>query len=458
MTKTNFHGIFSNFLNKGHERSIRAKKNILATIVIRVFTILISFLLVPLTINYVKTDSYGIWLTLSSIVGWASFFNLGINNGLRNKLTECLAVGNLDLSQKYVSTTYAILTLIFIPLFFAFIIVGYYVDWSNILNSAPEMAKELYVVAVIVFGYFCIRFILSTVNIILLSFQMPAGESIRGLVEQVFSLMIIFILTKTTQGSLLNLSIGLCIAPLIILTYFNIALFRGKFKSIRPKINKIDFSISKSLLGLGFRFFIIQIAGIVQFQTANFLIINSFTPGDVTVYNIAFKYFSAITMVMGIFMTPLWSAVTDAYAKNDIQWIINSVKRYQLLTIVLVFVGLLMLLFSDYVYTLWLGKGKVIIPFSISFWMFVFSAISIVGGLYCGVLNGISALKIQFYASMISPVIFIGLTYLFIYKFHYGVESIIIASIIANFNGIILAPLQYYKIFIRNRRNSIWDN
>lgn len=450
--------MISGFFNKGHERSIKAKKNIIATIVIRVFSILISFMLVPLTINYVHSNSYGIWLALSSIVAWASFFDLGINNGLRNKLTESLAIGNFDLSQKYVSTTYAILTFIFIPLFFVFIIAGYFFDWSSILNTAPSMSQELYIVAVIVFGYFCIRFILSTINIVLYSFQMPAGESIRSLIEQSFALLIIFILTKTTHGSLLNLSLGLCITPLIVLLYFNIALFRTRFRAIRPKLKQIDFSLSKNLFGLGFRFFIIQIAGIIQFQTANFIIINAFTPNDVTVYNISFKYFSAIIMAMGIFMTPLWSAVTDAYAKKDIQWITNSVKKYQKLSILLVLVGVIMLILSDFVYTIWLGKAKPIIPFSVSFWMLIFSAISVIGGLYCGVLNGISALKIQFYASLISPFIFISLSYLFIYKLHYGIEAIIISSIIANFNAIILAPLQYYKIFVKQRRNCIWDN
>lgn len=448
--------LITNYFNSGHERSVKAKKNIVITVIIRLISVFISFLLVPLTIHYVNTESYGVWLALSSIVGWASFFNLGINNGLRNKLTESLAIKDLDLSQKYVSTTYALLTLIFVPLFFIFIIVGNFLNWNSILNSPHSLRSELYLVAVIVFGYFCIRFILSTINIILLSNQTPAGESARSLIEQSFSLLIIFILTKTTQGSLLNLSIGLCVAPLFILLYFNIALFRKKYKEIRPKLSQIDFSKSKDLLGLGIRFFIIQIAGIVQFQTANFIIINSFTPTDVTVYNIAFKYFSILTMVFGIFMTPLWSAVTDAYVKKDYSWITNTVKKYQRLTYLFALVGFVMLVLSKFAYNIWLGKDVINIPFSISFWMFVFTTISITGGLYSGVLNGISALRIQFYASILSPIIFIGLIYLFIYKLNLGIEFIIISTIIANFNGSIIGPIQYHMIFIRKKNNHLW--
>ena len=68
--------LFSNFvdnLTKGHERSIKAKKNILFAIFIKGISIAISLVLVPLTMHYVNPTQYGIWLTLSSIIGWFGF-------------------------------------------------------------------------------------------------------------------------------------------------------------------------------------------------------------------------------------------------------------------------------------------------------------------------------------------------------------------------------------------------
>ncbi len=54
------------FINKGHHRSVRAKKNIVASFFIKGISIAISLVVVPLTINYVNPSRYGIWLTLSS--------------------------------------------------------------------------------------------------------------------------------------------------------------------------------------------------------------------------------------------------------------------------------------------------------------------------------------------------------------------------------------------------------
>ncbi len=445
----------STYINAGHTRTVAAKKNVAALIIIKGVGILISLILVPLTINYINSSTYGIWLTISSIIAWLSFFNIGLNNGLRNKFAEAKANNDLELAKRYVSTTYALLTLIFIPLLLVFIIANQWLDWSKILNVSHEMNRELAIVSLIIVGYFCLKFILSTVNIILLADQKPAGEALRSLVEQLVSLIIIYVLIKLTKGSLLYLSLALCLGPLAVLVYFNIALFSNRYKSVRPQISSIDFHLSKDLLGLGMKFFIIQIAGIIQFQTSNFIIIKYFGPDDVTAYNIAFKYFGVLMMGMGVIVAPLWSAVTEAYTQRDRSWIMAAVKRYFSLALVLGLVGVIMLLGSSKIYDLWIGEGVVDISFSISFCMLIFAFLNMIGSIYVGVLNGIGALKIQSIVSMLSPVIFILLVFLFVRVLKWGVYSVIIASVLANFNAYIIAPIQYNQIFKRNKWN-IW--
>ena len=136
-------GYLMNKLQEGQERSIKAKKNILGGLVIRGLSIAISLVFVPLTINYIDTDGYGIWLTLSSIVGWFSFFDIGLNGGLRNKFAEAAAKGEDELAQVYVSTIYAILGIIFLSVWLIFLAVNQYLDWSAILNVSAAMRPEV---------------------------------------------------------------------------------------------------------------------------------------------------------------------------------------------------------------------------------------------------------------------------------------------------------------------------
>src|SRR5690606_27634215 len=185
------------------------------------------------------------------------------------------------------------------------------------------------------------------------------------------------------------------------------------------------------------------------------IIAQNFGTADVTSYNIVYKYFGILNMVFTIFLTPFWSASTEAYYKNDIQWIKSSIKKYNILNIVMIGVGIIMLIFSNYIYDLWLTEGKVNITFTLSLWGFLFFNVSMFASKYVFFLNGINALRIQFIASIISPFLYVALAILLIQYYHLGVFSLFIASIIANFNGIILAPLQYHFVINKNRKG-IW--
>jgi O-antigen/teichoic acid export membrane protein len=450
-----FKSFIEDFFLKGHERSIKAKKNILASILIKGSSVLISLVVVPLTINYINPSRYGIWLTLSSIVAWFSFFDIGLTQGLRNKFAEAKAKGEDHLAKIYISTTYAILSIIFFIVWLLFLAVNNFLDWSRILKISESMRSEVSVLAIIVFTYFCISFVIKIITTVLIADQKPAKASLIDLLGQIVSLVFIVILVKTTKGSLINLGIAFCVSPLIILIGANIVLFTGSYRKYRPEISKVDFSHAKELFNLGIIFFILQITYVLQFETANIIIARFFSTADVTSYNIVYKYFGVLNMGFMIFLTPFWSASTEAYQKNDIQWIRNSIKRYNQLNIVMVLIGCLMLILSSTVYTLWLGKGTVNIEFSLSLFGFLFFNTSIFGGKYVSFLNGISALRIQLIACIISPFLYMATALILLKYTKIGVPSLYIAAIITNFNTFLLAPIQYHMIIVKNRKG-IW--
>ena len=447
--------VYDSVFSTGHERSIKAKKNILFSFVIKGLSIAISLVVVPLTINYVNTSRYGIWLTLSSIIGWFVFFDIGLTQGLRNKFAEAKAKGNDILAQIYVSTTYALLGIIFFGVWIFFMAANFFLDWSRILNVSGSMKAEVTLLAIIVFTYFCLNFVFSIITTVNIANQQPARSSLISLMGQLLSLAIVVILVKTTEGSLIKLALAFCLSPLLVLIAANVFLYNGEYKKYTPKFSRVDFSYSKSLFNLGLTFFIIQFANILQFQSANIIVAQYFGVSEVTSYNIVYKYFGVMIMLFTIFLTPFWSASTEAFLKNDIPWIKNSIRKYNQLNALMVALGLVMLICSGTVYRLWLGEGKVHIDFSLSLCGFLFFNTSVFGGKYVSFLNGISALRIQFWACMISPFLYILITIMLITVYHMGVYSIFIAAIAANFNTFILAPIQYHQI-INKKKNGIW--
>ena len=92
--------------------SLRSKKviiNIIGLTGVKIIDVLIGIFMVPLSIEYLGQNEYGIWLTLTSMVLWFNFFNGGLGHGLRNKLAENIAIGDFKKAKQYVSLTYFIL-------------------------------------------------------------------------------------------------------------------------------------------------------------------------------------------------------------------------------------------------------------------------------------------------------------------------------------------------------------
>jgi O-antigen/teichoic acid export membrane protein len=398
----------SALITNGHERSVKAKKNILASFVIRGLSIAISLVLVPLTIDYVNPVRYGIWLTLSSIIGWFSLFDIGLGNGLRNKLAEAIAKGEEETARIFVSTTYVGLCIIIGLLLLIFFCVNSFINWPAILNTSADLTAELRLLALVVFSFFCIRLIFQLLNSVLTANQEPAKASFFDLLGSLSSLIIIFILTKTTSGNLIYLGIALSFTPVLVLILASFWLYTHKYSKYAPSFRFIKLKEIKSLLSIGGIFFIIQIGALLLFQTSNIIIAQLFGPTEVTTYNVAYRLFGVLIMAFTIIMTPYWSAFTDAYTRNEWDWIKETFSKMQRFLLYLSISASILLIASPMIFRLWL-HDKVHVPFSLSFVLSLYVvAISWIT-LNCFFLNGISKIRLQLYLYIASILVNIPL-------------------------------------------------
>lgn len=449
----NINSIYNHFVNSGSTRSVKAKKNILISFLIKGVSIITGLLMVPLTISYVNQSQYGIWLTLSSVIAWFSFFDIGFGNGLRNKFSESKASGNDFLVKAYVSTTYGILTMIFIMVWIIFFLVNYELNWSSILNAPLELKNELSFVAIIVFSFFCIQIVLNTISTILFADQKPAKAALIATSGQVISLIIIYILTLTTNGSLIYLAWAIGTGPFVVLLVSSLWFFNSSYKIYSPSIKLVNFRYAKSIMSLGAKFFVIQIAAVVIYQTTNIIIAQVSGPEDVTVYNIAFKYFSIVTMVFAIVMTPFWSAFTEAKSMNDYLWMRKAYRNLFKILLGLMVFTIFMLLISNYVFNLWVGN-LVSVSFSMSLVVALFVIVNLWNMLFSQLLNGMGKIKLQLYMSLIGTTVNIPLA-IFLGR-HYGVIGVVVSSIALSLISALYGPYQV-NLLLNERAKGIWN-
>lgn len=437
------------------DRTQKANLNIAISFFFRGGSIVLQLILVSLTINYIKPDAYGVWLTLSSLVGWVAIFDIGIGNGLRNKLSESLAQNDFYKSKIYVSTTYAIITFIatvFVVLYFLFIP---FANWQSLFNSDFIPEKELTIVVTIVSLCFLLKFITDIINVVAASFQMVSISSILGFINNIGLTLGVWFLTKTTSSNLIFLALCLSFVPFLISVFANIYLFTTKFKAVSPSFKTIDFKQSKGIISLGSQFFILQIVTLIIFQTDNILIAQLFHPSDVTDFNISYKYYSIVTILFTIILSPYWTAFTEAYYKKDFLWIksnVNKLIKYWFLSIVVL---IIMILCAKILIKLWVGNSiAVSLPLSISicFYIIVFNWNSI----FANFLNGVGKIRIQIIYAIIMGIVNIPISIFLVNYLKWGIYAMPASNFFCLLLGAIISYIQYKKI-ISGQAKGIWN-
>jgi O-antigen/teichoic acid export membrane protein len=442
------------YITEGHKRSVNAKKNIAASFIIKGLNIAVSLALVPITINYLSPTKYGIWITLTSLVAWFGFFDIGLGNGLKNRFAEAIAREDHALAKIYVSTTYAILAIIISAVIVLFYCINPFLNWCIILNTGadPQMKKELSFLAIVVFTSFGITFLLNLISVILSADQRPAISAIFDLIGKSISLLFIYILTKVSSSSLLSLGLVYCTISPLVLVVFTVWFFNGKYKAYRPSLNSVDFSKAKDLFSLGAKFFVIQIAAILLYQTNTIIISQLFGPAMVTPYNVAFKYFSILMMGFMIIIGPFWSAFTEAWTKQDIVWVANIMRKLMKLWFLIVGFGIVMLVFSNFIFKVWIGN-EFKVPLSISILTLSWVLLNAWTGIFGQFLNGLGRLKSQLYIGISVALVNVPLA-IYLGK-NIGITGVLLANIILSFIGAAVYPLLYRKI-INSKASVVW--
>lgn len=442
------------FFREGHPRSLKIKKHIAASFGIKGVSILIGFLLVPITLDFLNKELYGIWLTLASVITWFNLFDIGLGYGLRNKLAEALAKNETEKAKSLVSSTYFLIAAISGVLLILFLLINPLVNWNSILNVDKNTIDTLGLVALVTFAFFCITFVLKLIQSIFLADQRPAYVGFFDLIANFISLAIILVLIQITSGSLLALAIAMGIAPVVVLAFCNIYFFSTRYRNIAPSwkfIKKEHFNVLGSL---GFKFFLVGITGLVIFSTDNLIIVQLFGPAEVPAYQVAFKYFGLITSVFSIIAVPFWSAYTDAQTKGDLDWILETNKKLKLIWSGLLAVSLIMLILSDWFYRLWVPEIPV--PFILSIAMCIYVLALSWGNIFVMYINGVGKVRLQVVVSLVGALINIPLSIFFAKNLNLGSAGIIMASTICIGFGPVLGPIQFNKL-IKSKASGIWN-
>ena len=355
----------------------------------------------PLTLHYLGTERYGLWMTVTSIVSMFAFADLGLGNGLLTKLGDAFGKDDDEKAQKYISSAYFIVAFVALFFFCLSFIGGFFIPWEKVLNaSSPTIQKEAHWVAVVCFAFFLIHLPFGLIQRVQLGVQQGFQTNLWQCVASLLSMGLIIIAVLYKAGIVVLVACAVGVAP-IVSAINGEFFFRYQGPQFRPRWSLFEWHAAKDLLRLGLLFFILSILTLGTAYADNLIVAQVLGLGAVAYYAIPAKIAALLAAVINMLCLPLWPANGEAMARGDLGWVRRSTRKMFFLSISLVGLAVVALVaVGPSFMRLWIGGEFIVGRFllvSMGIWVILLSGT----GPFFMVLNGAGKVRFQVYVWLI---------------------------------------------------------
>lgn len=438
----------------GEGRTQKLKRNVMWSFLIKIFSMAIEFVKVPIILSYLDNEVYGVWLTIVSIVMWTHNFDMGLSQGFRFKMTRGIALGDNDMCKKLTSTAYISMAAIMFLVFIIAFPISFFVNWQSVLNVTSIKNTELFASVIIVFAIFLMQFVCELISTVLKADQRAALSDVFKPIASVLSLCCILLLGTFSSNSLLYASVAMSAPYILVLLAANVFYYCKNYKEYSPSFEYFDRHYIKEIYSMGLKFFVGQLAGLVVFSSAGILLSNLINPTEVSVYNTARTYFGLVIIFSTIAREPFKAAITDAFVKNELKWINTSMNKMHLISLFFSIAALFMFLVSDFAIDIW-TRGRIEVSWGLGIALTCYTIANVITAPYSNFLAGVGKLNIAMYVGLFKIISFIPVAIFFIKS--WGTLGLVVAIILINtFPNFILGYLQFNRI-MSGKATGIWN-
>ena len=351
----------------------------------------VSFISIPLTVGYLGTDRYGVWVTIGSLLSWVAIVDMGFGGvALVNAMSEARGRDDADHMRSLVSTALFALSLIALALLVVFAACFPFVPWHKVLNVSAGMVDghELHIAVALAFVGFALLFPLSLTSAVFTSLQEAYVSHAWNIAAHLASLAALIVVSKF-EGGLPLLVLALTFTRSLVVFGATIYLFTRRHPELRPRLSFVRRNSLARLGGLGWKYLLQQLANIGMFQSQPMLVTHQIGPGAVGIYNVAYRILAIPQALTGFFLLPLVPAYGEARARKDWDWIWRTLRRTTVLSLL---VGLAatapLALALDWIVDAWIGH-ELIPPTALICWLAAYTVLTAVAAPFAVFFNGI---------------------------------------------------------------------
>lgn len=299
-------------------------------------SILISAVTLPLTLRYLGKLEYGVWITISTSVVMFSVLDLGIANTLTNFISDAYSSDDKEKAQQYFATAFWLTIIVSFVLAAVAVLALRLVDWGSVLNlTDPVLISHSRICLAIAVVFFLLGLPLNLANRVLSGYQQVHIANYFAMINSLMGLVAI-VSVVVAHGTIVHLMLAYCIAMLTGSVMLNVWIGAWFKPWIRPHPGKVKAGMARQMFGQGALFFVLQLTGLVVFNSDNLVITHYLGAAEVTPYSIAWRLTSYASLLQSLFVPAMWPAFSEAYFRGDLPWIrktYRQIMRATLLTV-----------------------------------------------------------------------------------------------------------------------------
>jgi O-antigen/teichoic acid export membrane protein len=346
--------------NRGLERYRRAGITASSSFLAKALNILISFLSVPLTIHYLGSERYGVWLTISSMLTWMALTDFGLSgNALVNVLAESSGKEDLESARQYASSTFWVLSSISIVSAIIAAASFHFISWRAVFNvSSVVSSHELNVACAMTLGIFILGFPLSMQWSVYSAYQDGYLANIWSISTNAFSLLALVVVSRF-HGGLPSLIFAMSGTRTLVAIVNNVFLFR-RYHWLIPYPSAVRVRCIRRLFELGGKYMVTQLAALGIYQSQPMIITQMLGPASVVIFVVSYKIITLPMDIIYMATQPFIAAFGEARARGDWAWIRNAYRNANLAAVGIGFpMVALMALISKPLIRIWASPAAV---------------------------------------------------------------------------------------------------
>jgi O-antigen/teichoic acid export membrane protein len=341
---------------RSNERYRRAALTVLSSGLTKSVSILTSLISVPLTLTYLGTERYGLWMTINSVILMMNFADLGIGNGLMNAISEVHGKDDREAASQYVSSGFFLMLAIAGFILAVFALIYPFISWSRVFNVSSAIASREAGPAMAAFVVcFAVNIPLGIVQRVQMGYQEGFNNNLWQGLGSIFGLLGVLLVIYLKAG-LVWLVLAMAGGPALAQLLNGLVLFRRQRPWLRPQRKGASWKSAKKLLRIGLLFFLLQIAVALSYSSDNLVAAHVLGPEAVAQYSIPSRMFNYILLFMGMVLFPLWPAYTEAITRGDTHWVKKTFLKSMLWSLLLVSLpSIFFTIFGVQILHLWVG-------------------------------------------------------------------------------------------------------